>query len=59
MHAAINPPKWAENIELPYLWLRNDGGTEPKSGALRFVLLARIPFRVEGSADHFSEACPN
>jgi hypothetical protein len=43
--AAMNPPKPAENIELPYLWLRNDGGTEPKKGALRFVLLARIPFR--------------
>src|SRR5579864_3706224 len=24
--------KWAENIELPYLWLRNDGGTEPDRG---------------------------
>jgi hypothetical protein len=45
MRAAINPPKWAENIKLPYLWLRNDGGTEPKKGALRFVLLVRIPFR--------------
>ena len=45
MRAAINPPKRAENIELPYLWLRNDGGTEPKTGALRFVLLVRIPFR--------------
>ena len=41
----MNPPKSAENIELPYLWLRNDGGTEPKKGALRFVLLVRIPFR--------------
>src|ERR1700730_6992023 len=24
--------KSAENIELPYLWLRNDGGTEPDRG---------------------------
>jgi hypothetical protein len=32
MQAAINPPKRAENIELPYLWLRNDGGTEPDRG---------------------------
>jgi hypothetical protein len=24
--------KLAENIELPYLWLRNDGGTEPDRG---------------------------
>ena len=32
MHAAINPPNPAENIELPYLWLRNDGGAEPDRG---------------------------
>jgi hypothetical protein len=58
MQAAINPPYRAENVELPYLWLRNDGGTEPDRGHSVSFSLVRIPFRVEGSANHFSEACP-
>jgi hypothetical protein len=45
MHAAINPPNLAENIELPYLWLRNDGGTEPDRGHSVSFSLVRIPFR--------------
>ena len=45
MQAAINPPYRAENIELPYLWLRNDGGTEPDRGHSVSFSLARIPFR--------------
>src|ERR1700704_479871 len=49
--------KSAENIELPYLWLRNDGGTEPDGGTpFRSPGPHTLPW--EGSADHFSEACP-
>src|SRR6478735_7711929 len=41
MQAAINPPYRAENVELPYLWLRNDGGTEPDRGhSVSFSLVA-------------------
>jgi hypothetical protein len=36
----------------------DDGGTEPFWGRSVSFVLARIPFLVEGSADHFSEACP-
>src|SRR6185437_16961888 len=35
----------AENVELPYLWLRNDGGTEPDRGHSVSFSLVRIPFR--------------
>jgi len=45
MQAAINPPYRAENVELPYLWLRNDGGTEPDRGHSVSFSLVRIPFR--------------
>ena len=57
-HAAINPPKSAENIEIPYLWLRNDGGTEPDRGHSVSFSWSAYPSRGEGSAGHFSEACP-
>jgi hypothetical protein len=50
--------KSAENIELPYLWLRNDGGTEPDRGHSVSFSWSAYPSRGEGSADHFSEACP-
>src|SRR5690242_12658306 len=49
--------KSAENIELPYLWLRNDGGTEPDRGHSVSFSWPAYPSG-EGSADHFSEACP-
>src|SRR6476660_2142629 len=50
--------KSAENIELPYLWLRNDGGTEPDRGHSVSFSWPAYPSRGEGSANHFSEACP-
>ena len=50
--------KSAENIELPYLWLRNDGGTEPDRGHSVSFSWSAYPSRGEGSAGHFSEVCP-
>src|ERR1700749_1412453 len=56
---AINPSqKRTESIDNPIC----DGETTVApsliSGALRFVLSARIPFLREGRANHFSEASP-
>ena len=50
--------KQAEIVEVTDQWLGNDGGTEPKRGRSVSFSLVRIPFRLEGSANHFSEAMP-
>ena len=48
----------AEEFLVPKSVVGDDGGTEPDGGAPFRSSLARIPFTVEGRADHFSEACP-
>jgi hypothetical protein len=56
MHATMIPHKRKDCKFLSVVG--NDGGTEPDGGAPFRTSLARIPLTVEGSADHFSEACP-
>src|SRR5262249_22187089 len=48
----------AEEFLIPKSVVGDDGGTEPNGGAPFRSSLARIPFTVEGRADHFSEVCP-
>jgi hypothetical protein len=56
--AAIDPPNQAENMKLPISGGLTTVAPSRFGGRSVSSALVRIPFRWEGSADHFSEACP-